>query len=48
MRLLAQLSMGQTEGSCTIRCEEYDVDEDGGDEDAGSKDDGASKTRRED
>jgi len=48
MRLLAQLSKGQTVGSYTIRCEEYDVDEDGGDEDAGGKDDGASKMRRED
>jgi len=45
MRLLAQLSKGQTVGSCTIRYKEYDVDEDGGDEDAGGKDDGASKMR---
>jgi len=45
MRLLAQLSKGQTAGSCTIRREEYDVDEDSSEEDAGSKDDGASKTR---
>ena len=30
MRLLAQLSKGQTVGSCTIRRDEYDVDEDGG------------------
>ena len=48
MRLLAQLSKGQTVGSCTIQREEYDVDEDGVEEDAGSKDDGASKMRRED
>jgi len=39
MRLLAQLSKGQTVGSCTIRRNEYDVDEDGGEEDAGSKED---------
>ena len=39
MRLLAQLSKGQTVGSCTIRRDEYDVDEDGGEEDAGSVDD---------
>jgi len=45
MRLLAQLSKGQTVGNCTIRREEYDVDEDGSEEDAGSKDDGASKMR---
>jgi len=48
MRLLAQLSKGQTVGSCTIRREEYDVEEDGGEEDGGGKDDGASKSRRED
>jgi len=48
MRLLAQLSKGQTVGSCTIRREEYDVNEDGSEEDAVGKDDGASKTRRED
>jgi len=48
MRLLAQLSTGETVGSCTIRREEYNVDEDGGKEDAGGKDDGASKMRRED
>jgi len=45
MRLLVQLSKGQTVGSCTIRREEYDVDEDGGEEDAGGKNDGASKTQ---
>ena len=28
--LLAQLSEGQTVGSCTIRHDEYDVNEDGG------------------
>jgi len=39
MRLLAQVSKGQTVGSCTIRRDEYDVDEDGGEEDAGSVDD---------
>ena len=39
MRLIAQLSKGQTVGSCTIRRDEYDVDEDGGEEDAGSVDD---------
>ena len=38
MRLLAQLSEGQTVGSCTIRRDEYDVDEDSG-EDAGGVDD---------
>jgi len=38
MRLLAQLSKGQTVGSCTIRCDEYNVDDDGG-VDAGGKDD---------
>ena len=43
-----QLSNGQTVGSCTIRREEYDVDENGGEEDAGGKDDGASKMWRED
>ena len=43
-----QLSKGQTVGSCTIRRDEYDVDEDGGEEDAGGTDDGACKTRRED
>ena len=37
MRLLAQLSKGQSVGSCTIRHDEYDVDEDGGEEDAGGK-----------
>jgi len=47
MRLLAQLSKGQTVGSCTIRCDKYNVDDDGG-VDAGGKDDGASKTWRED
>jgi len=47
MRLLAQLSKGKTVGS-TIRCDKYNVDEDGGEEDAGGKDDGVSKTRRED
>ena len=31
-------------GSCTIRRDEYDVNEDGGEEDAGGKDD-RSKTR---
>jgi len=36
--LLAQLSEGHTVGSCTIRCDEYDVNEDGG-EDAGGMDD---------
>jgi len=36
MRLLAQLSKGQTVGS-TIRCDKYNVDEDGG-VDAGGKD----------
>ena len=38
MRLLAQLSERQTVGSCTIRRDEYDVNEDGG-EDAGGVDD---------
>jgi len=36
--LLAPLSEGQTVGSCTIRRDEYDVNEDGG-EDAGGVDD---------
>jgi len=36
--LLAQLSEGQTVGGCTIRRDEYKVDEDGG-EDAGGMDD---------
>jgi len=39
MRLLAQLSKGQTVGSCTIRCDDYDVSEDGGEEDASGKED---------
>jgi len=38
IRLLAQLSKRQTVGSCTIRCNEDDVNEDGG-EDAGGMDD---------
>jgi len=38
MRLLAQLSEEQTVGRCTVRRDEYDVNEDGG-EDAGGKDD---------
>jgi len=42
MRLFVQLSKEQTVGSCTIRCEEYNVDEDGGEEDAGSVDDSKS------
>ena len=40
VRLLAQLSERQTVGSCTtIRCDEHNVDEDGGEEVAGSVDD---------
>jgi len=34
-----QLSEGETGGSCTIRRDEHDVDEDGGEEVAGSMDD---------
>jgi len=34
-----QLSKGQKVGSCRIRRDEYDVDEDGGEEDAGGKED---------
>ena len=30
MTLLAQLSVGQTVGGCTIRRDEYNVNEDGG------------------
>ena len=40
--MLGQLSEGQTVGSCTIRRDEYDVNENGGEdggEDAGGKDD---------
>ena len=40
MKLLAQLSKGQTVGSCTIRRDKYDVNEDGGEEDASGKEDG--------
>jgi len=38
VRLLAQLSKCQRVGSCTIRCDEYNVDEDGVEDDAGRKD----------
>jgi len=38
MRLLAQLSKGQTVGSCTIRRDKYNVDDDGA-VDASGKDD---------
>jgi len=38
VRLLAQLAKCQTVGSCTIRRDEYDVDEDGSEDDTVSQD----------
>ena len=43
--MLALLLKGQTVGSCTIRCNKYNVDGDGA-VDAGSKDDSKSDAAR--
>jgi len=37
MTLLAQLSVGQTVGGCTIRRDEYNVNEDGSQDGCGEK-----------